>query len=81
MWRWTGFHMGLDLIVTYDKHCLSLKRNQPNSSSSGVVSASSNEHEAVMATHKKRSVAYRVAVASLNEQKQVRQRAELGNTL
>ncbi len=28
MWRWTGFNLGLDLIVTYDRHCLSLKRNQ-----------------------------------------------------
>ena len=26
MWRWTGFNMGLDLIVTYDNGNLSLKR-------------------------------------------------------
>lgn len=58
MWRWTGFNSGLDLIVTYDNHKLTLKRN--------IVS----DHEALTATHKKRHVSYRVTVASLNEQKQ-----------
>ncbi len=71
MWRWTGFNMGLDLIVTYDRHCLSLKRNQGHLSAAGNALANVSEHEALMATHKKRSVIYRVAVASVNEQKQV----------
>ena len=62
MWRWTGFNMGLDLIVNYDNFGLSLKRNQHGSSA--------NEHEALLSNHKKRHVYYKVAVASLNEQKQ-----------
>ncbi len=64
MWRWTGFNMGLDLIVTYDKLSLTLKRSQ----TTNLV----HEHEALMSTHKKRHVMYRVTVASVNEQKQVR---------
>lgn len=63
MWRWTGFHMGVDLIVTFDNHTLTLKRN--------MTSTASNDHEAMLANHKKRSVLYRVRVASVNEQKQV----------
>ena len=122
MWRWTGFNMGLDLIVTYDNGNLSLKRyviiipmsvirkihgkvidnsgggpwvvicenpkicveikklktrifrNLTSGSSAtggGAVSAN-GEHEALLSNHKKRHVYFRVSVASLNEQKQVR---------
>ena len=72
MWRWTGFNMGLDLIVIYDRHCISLKRNQGHlSESTGNALGNVNEHEALMATHKKRGVMLRVAVASVNEQKQI----------
>jgi len=58
MWRWTGFNSGLDLIVTYDSFRLTLKRNI------------ASDHEALASTHKKRHVAYRVTVCSMNEQKQ-----------
>jgi len=27
MWRWTGFHFGLDLVLTYDHGVLKLRRN------------------------------------------------------
>jgi len=58
MWRWTGFNSGLDLIVTYDSFRLTLKRNI------------AVDHEALTSTHKKRHVAYRVTVVSMNDQKQ-----------
>jgi len=58
IWRWTGFNSGLDLIITYDNYRLTMKR------------ALSTEHEALTSTHKKRHVAYRVTVVSLNDQKQ-----------
>ena len=58
MWRWTGFNSGLDLIVTYDSFRLTLKRNL------------ASDHEALTSTHKKRHVAYRVTVCSMNDQKQ-----------
>jgi hypothetical protein len=64
MWRWTGFNMGVDLIVTFDNWNLSLKRS--------LSSTGSNEHEALLSNHKKRHISYRVTVYSLNEQKQVR---------
>ena len=58
MWRWTGFNSGLDLIITYDKYRLSMKRNMES------------DHEALTSTQKKRHIAYRVTVVSLNDQKQ-----------
>ena len=66
MWRWTGFNMGLDLIVNFDRDTLTLKRNMTGATGNG-----SNDHEALLANHKKRHVMYRVTVVSLNEQKQV----------
>lgn len=27
VWRWTGFHFGLDLVMTFDRGVLKLKRN------------------------------------------------------
>ncbi len=72
MWRWTGFNMGLDLIVTYDRHSLAIRRNQGNTLGSSGSGNNVAEHEALMSTHKKRNIKYRVTVASLNEQKQVR---------
>ena len=66
MWRWTGFGMGLDLIVTYRGGYISLKRNLGTSSN-----AVGGEHEALLSNHKKRHIFYRVSVVSLNEQKQV----------
>merc|ERR1719219_1433157 len=64
MWRWTGFNMGLDLIVTFDDWHLSIKRSLNSS-------GSANEHEAVLSNHKKRHIYYRASVFSLNAQKQV----------
>ena len=64
MWRWTGFNMGVDLIVTFDNWNLSLKRS--------LSSTGSNEHEALLSNHKKRHISYRVTVYSLNDQKQVK---------
>ena len=64
MWRWTGFNMGLDLIVTFDNYTLTLKRNHS--------STTTNEHEAVLSMLKSRKIYYKVTVASYNDQKQVR---------
>ena len=47
MWRWTGFNSGLDLIITYDKYRLSMKRNMES------------DHEALTSTQKKRHIAFR----------------------
>lgn len=70
MWRWTGFNMGLDLIITFDNYCVSLKRS--------LTTSGSSEHEALLANHKKRHIFYRVSVVSLNSQKQVAYQAETG---
>ena len=48
MWRWTGFNSGLDLIITYDKYRLSMKRNME-----------SDQSEALISTQKKRHIAFR----------------------
>ena len=69
--RWTGFGMGLDLIVTYNMGYISLKRNLGTSASSAA--GGGGEHEALLSNHKKRHVFYRVTVVSLNDQKQVLQ--------
>ena len=65
MWRWTGFNMGVDLIVTFDNWNLTMKRS--------LGSTGSQEHEALLSNHKKRHISYRVSVYSLNDQKQVGQ--------
>jgi len=78
MWRWTGFGMGLDLIVTYNLGYISLKRNLGNisaSSSANGGAGAGGEHEALLSNHKKRHVYYRITVVSLNEQKQVTYKA------
>ncbi len=70
MWRWTGFNMGLDLIITYDNGNLSVKRSlQPSGST---------EHDALLSNHPKRHFNYKVIVASLNDQKQVAYEANSG---
>jgi len=71
MWRWTGFGMGLDLIVTYNLGYISLKRNLGISASSAGGGGAGGEHEALLSNHKKRHVYYRITVVSLNDQKQV----------
>merc|ERR1719266_1483964 len=70
MWRWTGFNMGLDLIITFDNYVISMKRS---------LNASGNaEHEALLSNHKKRHIFYRVSVVSCNAQKQVTYEANSG---
>ena len=63
MWRWTGFNMGLDLIITFDNWNLSVKRS--------LHSSGSTEHEALLSNHARRHFNYKVSVVSLNDQKQV----------
>jgi len=58
MWRWTGFNAGLDLIITYVGHRISLQRN------------TLTDHAALISNHQTRIITYRVTVASLNDQKQ-----------
>ena len=70
MWRWTGFNMGLDLIVTFDNFGITLKRSL---NTSGNV-----EHEALLSNHKKRHLYYRVSVVSLNGLKQAVYQASSG---
>lgn len=74
MWRWTGFNLGLDLIVTLDaKLNLTLKRNHVSALSPG-----GGEHEALLDVRKWRRVAYKVSAACVNEQRQVVQVASSG---
>lgn len=70
MWRWTGFNMGLDLIITFDNFTVSLKRS--------LAALGNVEHEALLANHKKRHIFYRLSVVSLNAQKQVVYQADSG---
>lgn len=62
VWRWTGFHMGLDLILTFDNFQLSIKRNQ--------MSSPNNELQGLLSHAKRRRFFYKVNVASLNKQEQ-----------
>lgn len=74
MWRWTGFNMGLDLIITFDHGTLSMKRNLVpilGTDSRLIGGNNGNEHEAVLSNHRRRHIYFRVSAASLNEQKQV----------
>lgn len=59
MWRWTGFHYGLDLIMIADEKTLSVKRNHRQ------------EFEQLLSLQTVRNVLIRVTVYGLNEQKQV----------
>ncbi|XP_040571309.1 germ cell-less protein-like 1 [Lepeophtheirus salmonis] len=65
LWRWTGFNMGLDLIVHYEDGVISLKRNFKSD-------------ELLLSTHKSRSILCRVTASRLNEQKQVIYRISSG---
>ena len=75
IWRWTGFNSGLDLIITYDNYRLTMKVSGIFTQNVGIYRYYFQrnlavDHEALTSTHKKRHVAYRVTVVSLNDQKQ-----------
>lgn len=59
VWRWTGFHFGVDLLMITDGTTLSIKRNHRS------------EFEQLLSFQATRHVAIRVNVVRLNEQKQV----------
>ncbi|XP_064087432.1 protein germ cell-less-like [Macrobrachium nipponense] len=59
IWRWTGYNFGLDLVMTHDGASLRLKRNHRNENIASIVQPG------------RRSIMYRITVASLNDQKQV----------
>lgn len=59
MWRWTGFHYGLDLIMIADENSLSVKRNHRP------------EFEQLLSLQGVRHIIIRVSVYALNEQKQI----------
>ncbi|KAG5887937.1 hypothetical protein JTB14_003032 [Gonioctena quinquepunctata] len=59
VWRWTGFHFGVDLLMITDGVTLSIKRNHRS------------EFEQLLSLQTTRHVAIRVTVARLNEQRQI----------
>ncbi|XP_066250240.1 protein germ cell-less [Euwallacea similis] len=59
VWRWTGFHFGVDLLMVTDNNTVSIKRNHRS------------EFEQLLSFQTTRHVAIRVTVARLNEQKQI----------
>lgn len=60
MWRWTGFHFGLDLVLTYDHGVLKLRRNHRM------------ENEMSLSQQTRRNLMYRVSIFVLDEQRQVK---------
>ncbi|KAJ8924933.1 hypothetical protein NQ315_001096 [Exocentrus adspersus] len=59
VWRWTGFHFGMDLLMIIDGSTLSIKRNHRS------------EFEQLLSLQTTRHVAIRVTVVRLNEQRQI----------
>ncbi|CAH1155286.1 unnamed protein product [Phaedon cochleariae] len=59
VWRWTGFHFGVDLLMITDGVTLSIKRNHRS------------EFEQLLSMQASRHVAIRVTVVKLNEQRQI----------
>ncbi|CAH1372628.1 hypothetical protein MTP99_014104 [Tenebrio molitor] len=59
VWRWTGFHFGMDLLMVTDGFTLSVKRNHRS------------EFEQLLSFQTLRHVAIRVTVVKLNEQRQI----------
>lgn len=68
MWRWTGYNFGLDLILTYDRRVLRLKRND----------RSLHDYQAAINQQSRRHIVYKFTLASINEQKQVKFMASSG---
>ncbi|XP_057671514.1 protein germ cell-less [Diorhabda carinulata] len=59
VWRWTGFHFGVDLLMITDGSTISIKRNHRS------------EFEQLLSLQTTRHVAIRVTVTRLNEQRQI----------
>ncbi|CAH0547623.1 unnamed protein product [Brassicogethes aeneus] len=59
VWRWTGFHFGIDLLMITDGMTLSIKRNHRS------------EFEQLLSFQTSRQVTIRVTVVNLNEQRQI----------
>ncbi|XP_019872277.1 protein germ cell-less isoform X2 [Aethina tumida] len=59
VWRWTGFHFGVDLLMITDGLTLSIKRNHRS------------EFEQLLSFQTVRQIAIRVRVVKLNEQRQI----------
>jgi len=66
VWRWTGFHFGLDLVMTFDRGVLKLKRNHRT------------ENEMALSQQSRRNLMYRVAMYSLDEQRQMKHSISTG---
>ncbi|EFA01245.1 protein germ cell-less [Tribolium castaneum] len=59
VWRWTGFHFGMDLLMMTDGYTVSVKRNHRS------------EFEQLLSFQTSRHIAIRVTVVKLNEQRQI----------
>lgn len=59
VWRWTGFHYGIDLIMIADDKTISVKRNHRP------------EFEQLLSLQTVRHLTIRVTVVTLNEQRQI----------
>lgn len=59
IWRWTGFHYGLDLVVVADERGVAVKRNHRP------------EYEQLLSLQTVREIMVRVRAYSLNEQRQI----------
>ncbi|XP_072382553.1 protein germ cell-less isoform X1 [Diabrotica undecimpunctata] len=59
VWRWTGFHFGVDLLMITDDSTISIKRNHRS------------EFGQLLSLQTTRHVAIRVTVTCLNEQRQI----------
>lgn len=60
MWRWTGFHFGLDLVLTYERGSLKLRRNHRT------------ENEMALSQQTRRNLMFRLTIYGLDEQRMVR---------
>lgn len=59
-WRWTGFHFGLDLLLSSDTRSLRIRRHHRT------------EHERLLSLRVKRQFLIRVSLTSLNELRQIK---------
>ncbi|GLG96519.1 Protein germ cell-less [Gryllus bimaculatus] len=66
VWRWTGFNFGLDLVWTCDGRVLKVKRNQRSDS------------EVMLSMQQRRHFMFRITLASLDEQRQIKQTQSTG---
>ncbi|CAG9864340.1 unnamed protein product [Phyllotreta striolata] len=59
VWRWTGFHFGVDLLMITEGSTISIKRNHRS------------EFEQLLSLQATRHIAIRVTVTKINEQRQI----------